>query len=89
MYEGIHYTMGDNGWIRFTCIGSTQAGGCVYIHIDNATIGMHAGTGGHTTFLPVQSGSDVYYTGNGASTQYIVKFDGYATSNGSPTSSTI
>lgn len=89
MYEGIHYTMGNNGWIRFTCIGSTQTGACVFIHIDNAAIGMHAGTGGHTTFLPVSSGADVYYTGNGASVQYVVKFDGYATSQGSPTSSTI
>lgn len=89
MYEGIHYTMGGNGWIRFTCIGATQTGACVYIHINNAAIGMHAGTGGHTTFLPVQSGADVYYTGNGASIQYIVKFDGYATSQGSVNSSTI
>lgn len=85
MYEGVQYTMGANGWIRFTCLGTTLAGACEFIHINNNAIGMYkGGGGGYTTFLPVSSGAVVYYTGG---VPCIVKFDGYATSNG--TSSTI
>jgi hypothetical protein len=87
MYEGVQYTMGANGWIRFTCLGTTLAGACEFIHINNNAIGMYkGGGGGYTTFLPINSGAVVYYTGG---VPCIVKFDGYATSNGTPTSSTI
>ena len=86
MYEGISYTMGNAGWIRFTCFGTTLAGACEFIHIDNNAIGMYkGGGGGYTTFLPVSSGAVVYYTGG---VPCLVKFDGYATSNGT-TSSTV
>lgn len=87
MYEGVTYTMGNAGWIRFTCLGTTLAGACEFIHIDNNAIGMYkGGGGGYTTFLPIHSGAVVYYTGG---VPCIVKFDGYATSQGSPTSSTV
>lgn len=86
MYEGVTYTMGNAGWIRFTCFGTTLAGACEFIHIDNNAIGMYkGGGGGYTTFLPVSSGAVVYYTGG---VPCLVKFDGYATSGGT-TSGTV